>query len=50
MRIYGCDRCAVVTNSRFTPSACEAGAKTGCLLVAGDHMRDLIFGQIILEE
>src|SRR6185503_1151977 len=30
---YGCDACAVVTNSRFTKSAVELAKCVGCLLI-----------------
>jgi HJR/Mrr/RecB family endonuclease len=46
MRVHGCDGCAVVTSSYFTASAKEAAAATGCLLVEGPAIRELIRGRI----
>ena len=46
MMFYGCDQCAVITNSRFTASAKELAVSTRCLLIGEDQMRDLVFGSI----
>ncbi len=42
---YGCDGCAVITNSSFTPMAREL-ATVGCVLIDGVRLPDLIQGRI----
>lgn len=46
MTFYQCDACAVVTNSRFTSTAEKLAAATGCRLIDGPHIPDLIEGHI----
>jgi hypothetical protein len=43
---YGCTECVVITNSYFTRGAYELAASTGCRLVGGDQIRDLIDGKL----
>lgn len=43
--IYNCDQCMVVTNSGFTRAAQEAAHHTGCVLVAGTDIPELIRGE-----
>jgi len=45
MAHYGCDRCAVVTNSTFTPAAVALAASTGCKLIDGARLRRIIQGK-----
>lgn len=45
---YGCDGSAVITNSRFTPSASDLAAKAGCVLIGEDELPALIRGRIDL--
>ncbi len=47
-RYWGCDRAAVITNSRFTRSADEAARQTNTLLIDGTQIPDLISGRIRL--
>jgi HJR/Mrr/RecB family endonuclease len=44
MRITGCNRCAVVTNSNFTNHAKDAALRTDCILIDGTQIGDLIMG------
>ncbi|MDA7662965.1 restriction endonuclease [Pirellulaceae bacterium] len=46
MAIYRCTHCAVITNSEFTSSAKHAAERTGCILVGGSEMLDLIVGDM----
>jgi len=46
--IYGCDSCAVITNSDFTAAAREAAGKVGCTLICGGQIPDLISGKVQL--
>lgn len=43
---YRCQRCAVITNSRFTRSAMDLATSTNCRLIDGNHIPQLIRGQI----
>ena len=45
MVYYGCQACAVITNSRFTGSAKDLAAKVGCILIDEDCMQAFIMGQ-----
>jgi restriction system protein len=45
--VHGCNRRLVVTNSCFTAGAVEAAQASGCLLVDGNRIEDLIHGRII---
>jgi hypothetical protein len=45
--VHRCNRRLVVTNSSFTAGAVEAAQATGCLLVDGTRIEDLICGRII---
>ncbi len=45
MAHYGCNACAVATNSLFTPSARELAASTGCLLIDEENIVDVIMGR-----
>lgn len=49
MTYYHCSRCAVITNSFFTPSAIELAARVGCVLVDGSRIPALILGEVPLE-
>jgi restriction endonuclease Mrr len=46
MRIHGCHACMVITSSRFTSAASDAAAATGCRLVEGWQIPDLIRGRL----
>jgi HJR/Mrr/RecB family endonuclease len=46
--IYRCQRCAVITNSTFTPSARQAAEAVGCVLVDEEQIPLLIDGQLRL--
>jgi hypothetical protein len=48
MAFYKCHRCMVVTNSVFTSSAMDLARRVNCVLVAGNHIPDLIRGNITL--
>lgn len=43
---YGCNACAVITNSEFTSGAIELAARTDCFLIDGSQIHSLIMGQI----
>lgn len=43
---HGCNRCAVITNSRFTQGAIELAACNNCLLVGEDDIHLLVLGKI----
>ena len=45
MAIYNCDRCAVITNSRFTNSARDLARANGCKLINGGRLRRIIRGE-----
>lgn len=45
---YQCHRCVVITNSSFTAAARDLAASTGCLLIEGHQLPDLIRGKIRL--
>jgi HJR/Mrr/RecB family endonuclease len=47
MAFYKCHRCVVITNSKFTSGAQELAAATGCILIDGTMIPDLIAGKII---
>lgn len=44
MIYYSCDRCVVVTNSRFTTSAEELAEKANCCLIDGERLESLALG------
>lgn len=44
MIYHGCDRCGVVTNSRFTASAEELAEKANCCLIDGERLKSLALG------
>jgi hypothetical protein len=48
MAIYRCQRCAVITSSTFTAAARTAAAATGCILIDGSQIHDLIRGRIVV--
>ena len=48
MAHYNCDAAAVITNSRFTKKAIELANSTGCTLIDGDSLPNLILGKIDL--
>ncbi|MEO2014189.1 MAG: restriction endonuclease [Fuerstiella sp.] len=48
MAHYGCQTCAVITNSRFTSSAVELANSTDCLLIHEENFRDFVLGKIPL--
>lgn len=48
MVYYGCNGCAVVTNSSFTSAATDLASKIGCSLIDGSQIPSLIVGQIRL--
>jgi hypothetical protein len=48
MAQHKCQRCAIVTNSTFTPSAIELGKRLGCMLIDKAQIRPLIVGQVRL--
>lgn len=50
MTFYGCNRCAVITNSEFTSGAAALAAKTGCMLIDGDLIPRLIAGQLSFDD
>lgn len=43
-----CDSCAVITSSVFTRQARDLAASTGCLLIEGNQLADLILEKINL--
>ncbi len=49
MKLYNCNQCAVITNSDFTRSAVEAAQGTGCILIRGRNLSDLLEGRISIE-
>jgi Restriction endonuclease len=46
MAYYGCDGCAVITNSRFTRAAEDLAGRVHCTLIDGDRIAALINGQL----
>lgn len=48
MGYYNCDSCAVITNSRFTPSAVELSDKIRCVLVDEIRLPGIILGDLDL--
>lgn len=48
MAHYRCQRCAVITNSRFTRSAVDLARSTNCQLIDGSQIPALIRGQIVM--
>jgi hypothetical protein len=48
MTQHKCQRCAIVTNSTFTPSAIDLAKRLGCTLVDKGQIQPLILGQIRL--
>jgi HJR/Mrr/RecB family endonuclease len=46
MQFYRCNSCAVITNSGFTRAARRLAHATGCQLVDGSQIPDLIEGRI----
>ncbi len=48
MAFYQCAMCAVITNSRFTPSAIELAQKVNCLMIHEDNFQKFVMGQIRL--
>lgn len=45
---YSCQACAVITNSRFTPSAVQLARSTRCLLIGEDEFPRFVLGKIDL--
>jgi len=43
---YGCTECVVITNSRFTRGAYELAESTGCRLIEGEQIPNLINGKV----
>ena len=48
MSFYRCNAAAVVTNSRYTPSARALAQRIGCRLIDGSEIPDLIEGRILV--
>lgn len=48
MRVYSCNACAVVTNSRFTASAKELAAHNQCKLIDETDFPRFVMGEIRL--
>jgi hypothetical protein len=48
MKFYGCQRCAVITNSTFTSAARKLAEGVGCILIEHDMIPLLIEGKIKL--
>jgi hypothetical protein len=48
MTHYRCSACAVITNSRFQPSAYEIATSTNCILIGGHNFPDLVMGKLDL--
>jgi HJR/Mrr/RecB family endonuclease len=47
-RFYNCHACAVITNSRFTPSAVELAKVNGCSLISEDNFEKFALGDVPL--
>lgn len=45
---YGCNWCAVITNSRFTPAAMDLAKRNGCILIGEEEIPALVMGRLIL--
>jgi HJR/Mrr/RecB family endonuclease len=45
MVYHGCNGCAVVTNSDFTTSAHALAERSGCRLINGERLRQIIRGE-----
>jgi hypothetical protein len=43
---YGCTECVVITNSGFTRGAYELAESTGCRLIDGERIPDVIMGKV----
>ncbi len=48
MSFHRCNAAAVITNSRYTPSARALAQRIGCQLIDGSEIPDLIDGRILL--
>lgn len=48
MRHHGCQRCAVITNSRFTKSTIELAESVGCKLISENELPSLVMGEYSL--
>jgi HJR/Mrr/RecB family endonuclease len=48
MALYRCQGCVVVTSSQFTSGAREAATATGCLLIDGSQIGNLIRGRVVV--
>ena len=48
MRFYGCQRCAVITNSTFTSAARKLAEGVGCMLIDHDMIPLLRDGKLKL--
>jgi hypothetical protein len=48
MQYYHCDACAVITNSHFTRAAIDLARSTGCQLIEGADIPQLIRGELVL--
>jgi HJR/Mrr/RecB family endonuclease len=48
MAMYGCNACAVMTNTRFTPGARQLAESNNCTLIGEDEFPDFVMGKIKL--
>jgi hypothetical protein len=48
MTQHKCQRCAIITNSTFTPSAVDLARRLGCVLIDKAQIQPLILGQVRL--
>ncbi len=48
MKVYNCNRCAVITNSRFTASAIELATINRCVLIGEESFEDFVMGRAAL--
>ena len=48
-KVYKCNRCAVITNSKFTPSAIELAKINRCSLISEESFENFVLGNIKLE-
>ncbi len=48
MSYYHCDRCVVITNSRFSRHAIKLASRLNCRLIDGSQLPALIAGQLQL--
>ncbi len=46
MKVYNCNGCAVITNSRFTKSAVELAVINGCVLISEESFEDFVRGRV----